>query len=514
MNHYLQYYYIIYLRKSRQDNPSESVVEVLAKHERILQDYARAEFGFEIPEKYIYREIVSSETIDDREQMLAVLQEVENPLCMGILVVDPQRLSRGDLLDCGRLVSHLRFSNTKVYTPMMTYDLTNKMERKFFQDELLRGADYLDYTKEILMRGRIAATKRGCFIGNIPPFGFNKVIVNGNRTLEENEDADIVRMIFDWYVKEQRSPNQISNQLNDMGIPSPKKKKWTKETVRAILRNRHYIGKVVFGQSKEHTFVENGEKIKKRLKQKEEDIVIAEGLHDGFINLEIWEAAQALIQRNPPRKDGVQATNPLAGIIKCGVCGKAMFIHSYPKAENRYECRTRPACQKSIKASTLLDAVSTALIESKLPELKVKVNNDDGNATRIQEKLVDKLTKELAALHKKDDKQHDLLEDGTYTRELFDRRNGALKKQIEECQTRLHEAKKNLPKAIDYGKKVVALESAISALNDKSAPIEDVNKVLRAILDKITYTGGKVQPNRNRPKERDNAFKLEIFLRL
>jgi NAD(P)-dependent dehydrogenase (short-subunit alcohol dehydrogenase family) len=33
---------------------------------------------------------------------------------------------------------------------MITYDLEKKMERKFFQDELLRGRDYLEYTKEIL----------------------------------------------------------------------------------------------------------------------------------------------------------------------------------------------------------------------------------------------------------------------------------------------------------------------------------------------------------------------------
>lgn len=514
MNHYLNYYYIIYLRKSRQDNPTETVAEVLAKHERILQDYAKAEFGHSIPEEHIYREVVSGESIEEREQMRLVLAEAENPNCLGVIVVDPQRLSRGDLLDCGRLISHLRFSNTKVHTPMMTYDLTNKMERKFFQDELLRGADYLDYTKEILMRGRIAATKRGCYIGNFAPFGFNKVTIDGNRTLEANDNADIVRMIFDWYVNGQYSPNQIANMLNDMGIPSPKNKTWCKETIRAMIRNKHYIGKVVFGQSKEHMYIENGKRKTKRLAQKEDDIIVAEGLHDGIVDFDLWHAAQDLVAKHPPRKDDVQLTNPLAGIIKCGVCGKAMFIHHYQKAADRYECRTRPACQKSIKASTLLDAVSTALIESKLPEMKVKVNNDDGNAIRIQEKIVAKLTKELTALHKKDDKQHDLLEDGTYTRELFDRRNGALKKQIEECQLKLHEAKRNMPKSVDYGEKVVALESAIAALKNTDAPIEDVNKVLHSILDRIVYKGGISRANKNRPKERDNTFSIEVFLRL
>ena len=46
---------IVYLRKSRADNPSESVEEVLAKHEKMLQEKALKEFGREIPEENIYR---------------------------------------------------------------------------------------------------------------------------------------------------------------------------------------------------------------------------------------------------------------------------------------------------------------------------------------------------------------------------------------------------------------------------------------------------------------------------
>lgn len=50
---------IIYLRKSRSDDPVQTVEEVLAKHERILQDYCMKEYGKAIPEKRIYREVVS-----------------------------------------------------------------------------------------------------------------------------------------------------------------------------------------------------------------------------------------------------------------------------------------------------------------------------------------------------------------------------------------------------------------------------------------------------------------------
>ena len=52
-------YYIMYLRKSRADDPNETVEEVLAKHERILQNYAIMNYKSKIPEENIYREVVS-----------------------------------------------------------------------------------------------------------------------------------------------------------------------------------------------------------------------------------------------------------------------------------------------------------------------------------------------------------------------------------------------------------------------------------------------------------------------
>ena len=69
--------YLMYLRKSRADNPDESVEEVLSKHEKLLQDYFTRELGHPIPEDCIYREIVSGgENIADREEMCKVLAKM------------------------------------------------------------------------------------------------------------------------------------------------------------------------------------------------------------------------------------------------------------------------------------------------------------------------------------------------------------------------------------------------------------------------------------------------------
>ena len=161
--------WLLYLRKSRQDDPNETIEQVLAKHERELQDIAERHFGGRIPESNVYREIGSGESIKERSEIQKVLARLEDPNIKGVLVMDCSRLSRGDLMDCAIIVDSFRFSNTLVATRYDMYDLNNKRDRKSFKDELLRGNDYLEYTKDILNRGREIAVKRGCYLGKVPP---------------------------------------------------------------------------------------------------------------------------------------------------------------------------------------------------------------------------------------------------------------------------------------------------------------------------------------------------------
>lgn len=508
--------YLMYLRKSRQDDPNETVEEVLAKHEAILQEYARKELGGAIPEENIFREVVSGESIEDRVEIQKVLAAIENPEVEGVLVVEPSRLSRGDLEDCGRLMNDFRYTHTLVVTPMMTYDLGNKMERKFFQDELLRGRDYLEYTKEILFRGRVAAVKRGCYIGNYAPYGYNKIKIGKDHTLEPNENADVVRMVFDLYTKEQLTPFRIAQRLNKLGIKAPRGEKWVKDTIRVMVRNPHYAGKVAFNRIKQTTVIENGERKVKRLKQEDEEIVIiAEGKQEAIIDAETWKAAQELVARNPSTKHTHPLKNPLSTMLVCGKCGRALYIHPYGHAEDRYECRTKPRCYKSVQMSKLQAAVVTALEEAELPQLRAKVKNDDGNARKIQERLVAKLEKQMAEFRVQEDNQYELLETGKYTQELFDRRNASLRARMEECQKQLYNAKAVLPKSVNYAERVVALEAAIEALKEQKGTPTEINKVLKAIIDRIEYRGMEsLGTDRKGKPKGENAFTLEVFLRL
>lgn len=122
---------LVYLRKSRSDSPDMSVEEVLRKHEEMIQQYASTHFHSPIPEKNIFREVVSGETIESRPQMKNLLKMIESEQFKAVLVVEPQRLSRGDLEDCGRLINILRYTNTTVLTLTHSFNLQEEYERNF-----------------------------------------------------------------------------------------------------------------------------------------------------------------------------------------------------------------------------------------------------------------------------------------------------------------------------------------------------------------------------------------------
>lgn len=498
--------FILYLRKSRSDDPNETVEEVLSKHEARLQDFMERKYGFRIPEENIYREVCSAESIADREKMREVLLRIEDSNIAGVLVADVPRLSRGDLGDCNTIINSFRYSRTLVMTDTMTFDLEDKRDRQYFQDELLRGAYYLDYIKTVLQNGRESAVRnRGCFGGTRPPFGYNITRIGKNQTLEPNKDADIVRLVFEWYVNEGLTFYQIACRLNEMNIPAPKGKQWVKDTIRVMLKNPHYDGKVTFGAKKETTFIENGEKVRKTIAQT--DYVLVEGIHPAIVDHNIFEKAQEKRANNPSAKVGYDLRNPFAGILRCATCGRIITHHPYKNAETRMHCRTRPQCWKSIKMSIVEEAIVNALIQHELPNLQAKLNNDEGNAFKIKKSLLANLEKELNEYKAQEEKQYEFLETGRYTEEIFDKRHTILREKIEACQSKIRETQLSMPKQIDYKEKIILLEDAIKALQSDISPAEK-NKFLKAIVSEIKMeTWGTNKRN-------DVHLNLEITMRL
>lgn len=502
---------LMYLRKSRQDDARETVEELLAKHEIQLQEQCEREYGGRIPPENIYRDLGSGESIDARENIKKVLSRLEDPKITGVYVTDPTRLSRGDLDDCDRIIKAFRFSSTLVHTQTGTFDLQIQRERRYFQDALLRGNDYLEFTKEKLWFGRVAAAKRGAYIGRLAPFGYDRVKKGKEWSLEPNGDADVVRLMYKWYV-EGLGGGEIARELNARGIKTGTGIKWDRDKVVQLLQNKHYTGMIVYNARQTVQLLEDGQVVKKRCrKTPSEDIIEAKGLHEAIIDMETWEKAQARLSAPKVRHD-TTLQNPFAGLIFCAGCGRVMRRQIYKHSADRLCCRSAPHCYKSAPFDDVIAAAVYALEHSELPKLQAKLENGDGDARKIQERMLVKLEKEMEGHLAKLERLHELLEDRTYTPAVFEERRAKLQVKMDACQAAIYQARSTMPDQVDFQEKIVALQDVVALMKDPEASAADQNKFLKTIVDRIEYKGPA--PGLAEAGWGVTPFTLEVFLRL
>lgn len=476
--------YLVYLRKSRADGEHETIEEVLAKHYKILQDYAASKLGGTIPEELIYREVVSGETIQDRPEMKKLLDRIQTEEIKGVLVVDPQRLSRGDLSDCGTIIRAFRYTDTLIITPQKTYDLGDKFDRKFFEMELMRGNDYLEYVKEIMMRGRIASVQAGNYIGSGSPYGYDKIKDGKVFTLAPNGEADVVRLIYQMW-NEGIGTTTIAHKLNELHIKPRKSELWSSASIRDMLRNPVYTGKIRWNWRKTVKKFEDGEIVASRPHAAAEDQILVDGKHEAIIDKDVFDAAQDRFGKLPKTKPKMKLNNAFAGIMHCA-CGRAMTYRPEPRCEDRLLCTNQKYCnnRSAIYAEVVEEVLRT------LKELAADVReliDKPQKSSDAQKAVAAALVKELNALETQQDRLYEFLEKGIYTSEVFVKRNAALSQRRSELQEAIAEAKELESVDVDYKQKYVALMNAIQALEDDGVTVADKNHLLRCVIKDITY---------------------------
>ena len=502
-----------YLRKSRTDDPTLTVEEVLSKHETILDEWAENNLGAKVPEENKFREVVSGETIADRPEIQKLLKMIESPRYKAVKCYDVQRLSRGDLEDAGRLIKLLRYTNTIVITPQKIYDLRDEYDRDAFERELKRGNEYLEYTKKIMNNGRLLSVSQGNFIGNTAPYGYEKIVImEGKRkchTLAINEEeANIVRMIFDLYVNKDYGHRSICNYLDSMGIPPTKGKYWAPPTIRDMLANVHYIGKVRWNWRKTVTIVEDSEIIQVRPRRKMGDYLLYDGKHEAIISEELFNAAQEKHGKNTKVKATTKLKNPLAGLIFCS-CGRAMIYRTYTK-EGVERCAPRVLCGDQFHCGTgsctfddLMYSVTDAMKQS-ITDFEIKIKNQDVDSAKLHEKLLKSLEKKLQDLEAKELAQWEAQADPDLSQrmpaEIFKKLNEKLLKEKEEVRQAIQSARQSAPNPVNYSETVAKLSEALNALSDPTKNVEDKNKLLRACIARIDY-------KRERPERTKLDFK-------
>ena len=490
---------IVYLRKSRSDDPLLTVEEVLQNHEKKLDNWSEQNLGEKIDESNKFREVVSAETIEDRPQFKEVLKRIESPRIKAILVVEVQRLSRGDLEDAGRLIKLLRYTGTLVITPERTYDLRDEYDRDYFERELKRGNEHLEYFKKIQKRGRETSIASGNVITSTRPYGYTKIkVLDGKKecpTLAINEkEAAVVRLIFDLYVHKAWGVAKIARHLDELKIKPLKSEYWAAATIKDMLRNPVYIGKVRWNWRKAVPIVENGDVIVKRPRADVSEWLVYDGKHEAIVSEDVFNAAQERFGTHPKVSPYKELKNPLAGIIRCQ-CGSAIVARPHSKRgiqlAPRLLCNNQVHCNtSSAYVSEVVDAVKDAL-KSAISEFEIRINNDNSTAVKLHLDLIKQLEKKNDDLNKKELSLWDKYTEEGMPKAIFEKLKNQVLTEKEEVFEALCKARGSMPEPVDYEEKLYTFTDALNMLNDDSAPAELQNALLKKCIESITYSRKK-----------------------
>lgn len=492
--------YCIYLRKSRTDAEAEQrgEGETLARHEKALTAFAK-QAGLEVTA--IYKEIVSGENIAARPQMQRLLSEVSEGLWDGVIVMDIDRLARGNSIDQGIISQTFLFANTKIITPAKTYDPTNEFDEEYFEFGLFMSRREYKTINRRLQRGRVASCKEGKYVCSKAPYGYERTKLKhdkGFTLLPVPEQAEVVRNIFEWYTSGKPEPDGslkhlgvslIARELNAMHIPPLKGNVWTSSTIRDILMNPIYVGKIRWNWRPQKKKMVDGQIVKER--PRTTDFYLFDGMHEAIISSDVFDTAQKIMSKNKSRpiRGDKSTQNPLASLVICQKCGRKMQRRPNPKNPDMLIC-AEPMCNNH--SSYLY------LVEERVLEFVQKwENSHDLFPVGNDENSVDYST-ELTAVFKAEtkinaqlEKTFEAFETGIYDAETFKKRNSALKTQLAEIENKKAEYQKHLESIkrkekanhefIPRVKKVLSLYDTLPTAKDK-------NDVLKEIIDRIEYT--------------------------
>lgn len=485
---------VAYLRKSRADG-EETVEAVLAKHERMIQDYCLRTYNAELPADRIYREVQSGETIASRPVMQYVIRMIQDKEIDAVICVDLQRLSRGDLSDVGELSKLFRYTGCLIVTPVRTYNVADEYDRKFFEMEIMHGNEYLEYAKKIMGRGRKQSVLEGNYIGSVAPYGYTKVWVDKKPTLAINEEeAKIVRLIYDLYISEARmGPTRIAEHLNTLGTKPRKGERWTAQIVRNIVENTVNIGKVTWDRRKTTKTYENGTITNSR--PWSDDGIIVDGKHPPIISQEIWDKAQEVAETraHPAANSRNTGVNPLAGILYCrcgyGMDYKLFYDRKTKQATSAYFICTHTTTNNCDVRSANVDTVLALIRDSMAISLeRYRSQLDDTAAPDTSQTIRESLENELSTLKKQQTRLFDLLEREIYDEDTFRERSAIIKNRTSEITAELAKIQSVRHTSEDYTLFCTNLELCINTICDTSIPAEDRNNILKKVIRRITYS--------------------------
>ena len=266
------------------------------------------------------------------------------------------------------------------------------------------------------MEGRIQKAREGRWNGGFAPYGYR--LVDGVLQINEDE-APAIRTIFEQYVNTDTGANALSKYLETHGFQKLARQNGTSPLfsatlIRAILKNPVYCGKIAFGRRK----LEKIHGTRNEYHQvPQENYLLVDGLHEGIVSEELWNAAQVKLlaqskRYEPVNRSKTEQAHLLSALVKCPICGAGMYSNKCTKRKkdgtpyksfSYYSCKHRKM-QHGQKCD-FNKQIQEEVLDNAVVEVIIKLVSNPKFAAMMQEKINSKvdttaIEQEIAAAEK------------------------------------------------------------------------------------------------------------------
>jgi len=274
-----------------------------------LRDYARIK-DWSVHDVYV-DEGISGKNITERPAVNRLIEDVKSGKVKNVLVFKIDRLTRSTS-DLIYLVDLFNEHGCAFNSLMESIDTQTASGRMFLKIIGIFAEFERENIAERIILGRERKVKEGYSLCSyISSYGYDRPKGQKIQSINE-EEAQVVREIFDWYAKQGVSITEIARRLNMRGVPTKQDNKWTTQGVRNVLMNSNYVGLV------RHRYMEG------------ERGYTEEGQHEPIISQELFDKAQHLLTKKPrisPKRQP-REENYFAGFLVCAQCGYKMYTHN------------------------------------------------------------------------------------------------------------------------------------------------------------------------------------------
>lgn len=320
-----------------------------------------------------------------RPRYQALIRDIESGKINCIIFKDNSRLGR-NYPELGRLMEDY-FPQKGVRVISVLNNLDSVKDPRGYCSAIVSFSNIVndDYIRQLSIKIKCTLTmkrERGEFIGNYAPFGYQKDPADRHRLVVDEDQAEIVRKIFDWY-EDGMSASSIAKRLNAMQIMTPgdfkirdgcksfithdrnssKLHAWTTTTIATILKNEVYIGNMVQGKHKSVSY-----RSKKMMLTDESEWTVVEGTHAPIISDEQFAIIHERFARRTRISPGKTHVYPLSGLVSCGACGHRMN-RVVSQGYARYRCITRTYAPDKCQCPSIKEEYLEELILQTLQSL-------------------------------------------------------------------------------------------------------------------------------------------------